>query len=266
MKDIYRRELDWIEKMRRRPILTGGYMKPTVYNGPLPRMRPQPLHVSCMINRRRRARSSRLEKNDVLKEWRSDLKMEAAFEGQLADRVGKDGVAFDKEFSDNFKDWVRPISSIQATIVRSFIRDEARQKQTFPPEMLAQVKAARREKVANLTRQRQRELRGEVLQSTILRRRKGPPAHVLTTMTPEQRKHDKIARRSLTEVGYVGMIKRRLGFNLRNPDAWKVEDGKEENRKMLDMMEEEITWENERRRELVYNNEDKSGIESKHCS
>ena len=51
----------------------------------------------------------------------------------------------------------------------------------------------------------------------------------------------------MSEVGYVGMAKKRLGWKLRNPDAWKIENGKEENREYLDAMAVEIRQENERR-------------------
>ena len=31
--------------------------------------------------------------------------------------------------------------------------------------------------------------------------------------------------KSVSEVGYIGMLKRRLGIKLKDPDAWKREDG-----------------------------------------
>lgn len=86
----------------------------------------------------------------------------------------------------------------------------------YPPELLELTARARREKCVNKARERQRELRGEVLSITLKRRRKGPPAHVLAKMTPEERRMDKIVRSGVSEVGYVGMTKRRMGWKLRD--------------------------------------------------
>ena len=122
-----------------------------------------------------------------------------------------------------------------------------RQAMPYPPEMLAAIKQARREKVHNKTKELQREARGEIINRTIFRARTGPPAHILSKMTPSQRHLDNVSRSNVSEVGYVGMAKRKLGWKLRNPDAWKVENGKEENREYLDAMAVEIRQENERR-------------------
>ena len=85
----------------------------------------------------------------------------------------------------------------------------------YPPHLLDALKRARREKSENKTRERERERRGEILASTLRRRRKGPPAHVLVNMTPEQRRMDKIAR-SPSYAGYVRLVKKRLGFRMKD--------------------------------------------------
>ena len=96
----------------------------------------------------------------------------------------------------------------------------------YPPELLAAIKEARREKVRNKTRERERERRGEVLRCTIERRRKGPPAHVLVKMPEWKRKADRVIR-SVSEVGYVGMMKSRMGVKMKNPNLWReLEEGK----------------------------------------
>ena len=114
--------------------------------------------------------------------------------------------------------------------------------------MLRQIKAARQEKVRNKTNEYNRESRGEVTNRTIYRRQQGPPAHILAKMTPEERHLDRVSRSSVSEVGYVGMVKRKLGWKLRNPEAWKAEDGKEEDWPLLDAMEEEIRQKNREKR------------------
>ena len=116
-------------------------------------------------------------------------------------------------------------------IDETFRRDQERANRPFPPELLEQVIDARRTKIRNKTREKERERRGEILKSTLRRQRKGPPAHILAKMSPKRRRMDKVAR-SLSEVGYVALVKRRLGMRLKNPDAG-FELGEERNRPLL---------------------------------
>ncbi|EAL22159.1 hypothetical protein CNBC2970 [Cryptococcus deneoformans B-3501A] len=44
------------------PRLTGGYLRPTLFNPPLPRLKPQPIGLSMMIHNRLRKRERRMEK------------------------------------------------------------------------------------------------------------------------------------------------------------------------------------------------------------
>lgn len=132
-------------------------------------------------------------------------------------------------------------------ILETYKRDEARSRLAYPADMLEAIKQARRDKIQNKTRELDRERRGEVLRRTVRRRNKGPPAHVLATMSTEERRMDKIAR-SVSEVGYVGMVKRKLGWKLKDPEAWKKEHGSLGDKPRLDRMLEELRAENERRR------------------
>lgn len=128
-----------------------------------------------------------------------------------------------------------------------FELDRTRQISPYPAEMLAAIKEARREKIRNKTRERERWRRGEVTNRLRKLMNKGPPAHVLSRMTEEQRRMDRIAR-SPSEVGYVAQVKRQLGHKLRDDETWRVELGKPENRGTLDRIGEEIERENARRR------------------
>lgn len=65
-------------------------------------------------------------------------------------------------------------------------------------------------------------------------------------MTPEQRRLYQIAQ-GPAEGGYTAAVKLRLGMKLRNPNLWELESGREEDRTMLETMENEISSENERR-------------------
>lgn len=136
-----------------------------------------------------------------------------------------------------------------------YLKDKHRQEvkrveMPFPPELLTQILAARREKPLNKMRERQRLLRGEVLPAikarsiiTRMRRRshiKGPPAHVLSRMTPEKKRLDHISREP-SEGGYSGLVKRALGMRLRDGDKLiEREDGMPKNQPWLDAMRARI--------------------------
>ena len=55
------------------------------------RLKPQPIHVSGMINRRLRSRERRQEQLDVLTELRQDLRREVQFEKALKAEVDGEG-------------------------------------------------------------------------------------------------------------------------------------------------------------------------------
>jgi hypothetical protein len=57
-----------------------GYFRPSLYNKPLPRLKPQPISISMMIKKRRLARERKGEKYGELVQWRDDLRKEALFE------------------------------------------------------------------------------------------------------------------------------------------------------------------------------------------
>jgi len=242
-----REEFEFLRKLRHRPILTGGYLRPTLYNPPLPRMKPQPEHVSGMIYKRRKATIKQWAALGETEQWLQDLKHESEFEEQLAKEAEKDQVSLKPVFRD-YDRWADPLRDLTRRTKAMTQASFGRQRMSYSPELLEQIKQARREKVANKTRELQREARGEILNRTIFRARTGPPAHVLAGMTSLQKHLDKVSRSNVSEVGYVGWAKRRLGWKLRKPDAWKVEIGKPENKEVLDAMAEEIRQENERRR------------------
>lgn len=143
---------------------------------------------------------------------------------------------------------MEPVLADQASIIATYARDFERRNKPFPPELLAQVAAARRNKAENKKREAERERRGEVIRRTILRANKTPPPHIIARMTPLQRHYDAVSRSNVSEVGYVGWVKRKLGWKLRDPNAWKVELGKDEDQPRLDEEERNIRELNERRR------------------
>lgn len=108
----------------------------------------------------------------------------------------------------------------------TFDRGALRAKTPFPQSLLDQLKTARTERVLNKTRERRRELRGEITPSLLKKLRKGPPAHILSRMSPTRRLLDKVAR-SPSEVGFVAIAKKKLGRKMKNPLAALVEESPE---------------------------------------
>jgi hypothetical protein len=190
-----------------------------------------------MLHKRRVARIRRIERQRTLFTQIEDLELERQFEGGLEAK----GAHFEKCFREAA--WRGPIDSSLLKVQAAFERDVARAASPTPPGLLAQLKAARREKVANKTRERERQMRGEVLSATRRRSRLGFPAHALALWDPEARKANLLARRSTAEVGYVGQVKRALGYGI--PPEDEV-DGLARDR--LDRLDEEIRRSNESRR------------------
>ncbi|KAJ6562518.1 hypothetical protein B0H19DRAFT_873935, partial [Mycena capillaripes] len=213
-KRLAREEVAWQARLAARPILTGALLKASLYNPPLPRMKPQPPAIGRIIMTRMRTRDRRFARQEQLNEDLDDLRREAAFEEHLARAVGAH--SFTQVYSgDAALEWQLPVKAAQAELSALLARDTARSQTPPSPALLEILRAARREKVANKTRERLRERRGEVLRCTVARARKGPPPHLLPHMTPAERRTDKIVR-GVGEVGYVGMVKQRMGFKLRD--------------------------------------------------
>ncbi|KAF8885246.1 hypothetical protein CPB84DRAFT_1788517 [Gymnopilus junonius] len=247
MARLISEELDWLEQRRNQPIMTGSFIPASLFNVPLPRLSPQPQATSMIFLKRKKARQRRHDKRIQLEEDLQDIMAEEEFERGL---LRSNQSAFESVFSGpNAQSWRGPILDTIQFIKESQNREYARAAMPIPSELIKQVFEARREKIRNKTREKERERRGEVLRSTIKRQRKGPPAHVLAKMSPERREMDKVSR-SLSEVGYVALVKRKLGFKLKNPDAG-LELGEKENRPLLNQAADFIRAENKRREEDI---------------
>ncbi|KAI6145213.1 hypothetical protein BKA82DRAFT_4171063 [Pisolithus tinctorius] len=225
-------------------IHKGSFIRQSLYNKLLPRVTPQPEHIGGMIRRRRKARERRLEVKDELRGWMDDLKRECRFE--LA-AVGRGHYKREGEYYGNAQTgWLQPLRDKLKITQDALLRDIKRFREPYSPEMLRAARRARQRRVANKTREREREARGLYSELTITRMRQGPPAHVLAKMTPEQRKHYRIAL-GPSEGGYAAAVKLKLGMKLRKPDLSKLEGGRTENQAMLRAKVNDIMAENERR-------------------
>ncbi len=149
----------------------------------------------------------------------------------------------------NFYVLVAPYKAEMGLMQAAFDRGNARAKTPYPQALLDQLKAARTERILNKTRERLRESRGEMTVSLLKRLRKGPPAHILSKMTPTQRLLDKVAR-SPSEVGFVAIAKRKLGRKIKDPRAAAVE-GSPRKKRVLDAATLDIRGENKLRRKAM---------------
>ncbi|KIK44738.1 hypothetical protein CY34DRAFT_10873 [Suillus luteus UH-Slu-Lm8-n1] len=261
---------DWEAKLRSRPIFKGSFIRPSLDNKLLPRLVPQPAHITGMIVRRRIARERRWEQREILKSWAKDLQDEGLFEdallksatvdtdrhmkgqGSHAEKRAREHLVSAPVYSGKAQsEWRVPFLKRLAELKECTSREISRHRSAPPTELLLQGKQARREKVANKTSQRQRERSGEVTTAIIRRRRSAPPAHIRELMTPRQLLVDR-AMREASEGGWSGAVKAQMGVHMHMPEKWKAEGGweDEEKKKLLDDMEREIRAENERRRKL----------------
>ncbi|KAG8215997.1 hypothetical protein J3R82DRAFT_7988 [Butyriboletus roseoflavus] len=239
---LVREALEEQTRLRTRTIFKGSFIRPTLYNRLLPRLVPQPVSISCMINKRRLRRERRYEQSVELTERIRDLEMECAFEKQLR----RSGERIDPVFSDDPNAWLQPLRDKLQIIQKANKNDYDRLYSDYPPSFLLQGVRARRQKIRYKTQQYARERAGEVFPTTLARMRQGPPAHVLAKMTPEERRADKIVR-GPSEAGYTAAVKMSMGRTLKDKELLRLEDGKEEWGR-LERMEEEVREENRRRR------------------
>ncbi|VDC01355.1 unnamed protein product [Peniophora sp. CBMAI 1063] len=210
---LFRDEQHWREHLRNRPILTGAFMRPSFHNGPLPRMKPQPKHITGLIVSRLRARVRRGEQQRLLAEWKQDVQVEAVLENQL---LGEEDVKEKGEFGGGrAQEWHGPMNDKLRLISKSFELDAQRRSAPPTPEMLRQVRAARSEKIRNKMAEKERMKRGEVNNRAMKQRRMGYPVGAMVEWDEEKTREMVAVRRSVSEVGWHGALKKRLGWKVK---------------------------------------------------
>ncbi|KIK70424.1 hypothetical protein GYMLUDRAFT_148386 [Collybiopsis luxurians FD-317 M1] len=225
-KELVLNEVEWQRRLKNRPILTGGFVHPTYYNPPLPRMKPQPMAISRIIAARIKQRGRRFARMERLTEMRDMVRREQMLEQALVKETNGD---FEPVFEGK-QDWNALLLKSANDIYNSVLATTARNLRPFPQKLLDQVHEARKNKIANKTRERERERRGEILSITRKRWKKNLTPHLLATLSEQKKKEELVVQRSAAEVGYVGLLKKRKGWKLkeRKPKIegkqWSVED------------------------------------------
>ena len=137
-------EAERIYREQHKPRRKGGYIYPTVYNPPLPRMKNQPVHISMMIQRRISAREARIAKMRLYKSWLQDMRNEVDFWRALglsnAEQVGQE-----KAVDDGVR-WETEINKMFSTMKASFERENAREAMVFTEEEVDKIEKARKVK------------------------------------------------------------------------------------------------------------------------
>ncbi|KZT43782.1 hypothetical protein SISSUDRAFT_1124464 [Sistotremastrum suecicum HHB10207 ss-3] len=245
MMGILVNEFKWLDKLRNRPIMTGGYLRASYFNPPLPRLNPQPDKLSMMIRARRLARFRRVGRAQSFAEAMTLLRVERIFEDRLETTAKEFGQKFKSVFRPR-EAWAAPINVATAELNRSFAADEARKRMTYTPQMLETIKQARRNKIVNKRRERFNARTGFYSARIMARMRKGPPAPVLAMMTEEEKRDDATAR-SPSQTGYVRKVKQKLGMRV-DPQGYDVEEGAPGNRERLELEAKKIEKYNEWKR------------------
>ncbi|BEI84196.1 hypothetical protein CcaverHIS002_0408000 [Cutaneotrichosporon cavernicola] len=144
-----------------RPLLTGGYLRPSKFSPPLPRMKPQPQHIGAMYARRQRKHEQRIlrlremvdQRNDISQEvrlWR-DLGLEDEWSNPLGLPHGDD---------KSGASWTRPLEAHAKNIQRLMYAGVKRAQAVYSPEVIERVKDARRRREV-WRRNKARKARGE---------------------------------------------------------------------------------------------------------
>lgn len=202
-------------------MLTGSLMRSTLDNGPMPRLWPQPDHISHIIYKRKLARERRFQRQLYLQELKQDVIREAEFEEGVAAAAKTD---LDMAFGRSSKqEWIAGIDQRLDVIYQAYERSKARLATSVTPQLFETLVAAKRHKIENKTREKENARRGVWSRKVLERARQGPPAHILEKMSARQREIDRV-KRLPGEAGYVGMVKRVAGMKLKDTETWKLED------------------------------------------
>lgn len=134
------RVLALTKKRQPRARLQGSFLRPTIYNPPLPRLTPQPLAISMIIQKRIKSHALRIAKYRAAKETRDDMREEVNFWRRLSGAEGTgDG--------GSEGGWDREITTVMKTCEESFERGQRRSEGRYGREVMHRVERARKRRV-----------------------------------------------------------------------------------------------------------------------
>lgn len=127
------------------PRLTGGYLRPTLFNPPLPRLKPQPIGLSMMIHNRLRKRERRMERRREYASLRADLKLEVAF---WRATEGDDTDWSRRKDDRSLFGWDKLLREEIELMDKRFIKENMRSDMIYDSNMMRRVERAKARKLA----------------------------------------------------------------------------------------------------------------------
>lgn len=150
-------------KPTERPHLTGGFLHPSLFNPPLPRLRPQPEQLSMMMRRRIDRRERRIAYFRDLQELQRDMKVEVRFLRMLGldwpEKIG------DWSSGAGARSWDTEFKRQLDIIDGQFAKEAARSELKYTDAMYIRVMRARKEKQERLRRRAERRKLQQQLQN-----------------------------------------------------------------------------------------------------
>ena len=130
-----------------RPRLKGSFLYPTYFNPPMPRLSPQPVHISMMISKRIKSREKRIAKSRLYTELMRDMSHEVNFWRQLGVVGTKDG-SNESQSEWTRGDWNTETKLMLEQMQESFQKEKARSEMIFTEEVVEKVLEAKRRRRA----------------------------------------------------------------------------------------------------------------------
>jgi len=125
---------------RVRPLVTPSLIPPSIYNPPLPRLKPQPAHITMMMKKRIKDRQRRLYEQRLLMAWIDDNRREERFERLVAKHTPGFLPSLNFSAAEQF------LRDRLKTIQESFEREKRRSQMLYTPELIAKLMTAKRQR------------------------------------------------------------------------------------------------------------------------
>lgn len=154
---------------RRPPRLTGGFIRPTLFNVPLPRLKPQPLRISMMIKDRRRRRERRIGQRRAWDATLQEIKQEVNFwrvVGLAPALPGRERRRLRRDGESSVRDWEDAAAPWLARLDESFARENRRAQMVFDEGLVERVMRARRRRCERVRQAAERRKQAQKAQQT----------------------------------------------------------------------------------------------------
>lgn len=169
-------------KIEVKPRLIGGFLRSTLFNPPLPRLKPQPPRLSMMIKQRIKRREARRERSRLLNDQQEDMRKEVAFLRSLGidwpEKIG--------EWSSGVggRSWETEFNRQAKLINEQFARELKRSQMQYTDKMYIRIMRAKREKYERLAKRAERRKQQKLLQEQGAAEQKGEAAAVSDSRKP----------------------------------------------------------------------------------